>query len=192
MGEKIQLLLVDDEEEFVHYMAKRLERHDVEVHAYTHPVEALEKTTGRSFDVALLDLKMPEMDGEEVLNRLKERDPTIEIIILTGHGSIESAFRSAKEGAFEYLLKPCDFDDLVKSINTAFSKRLKALGKEEAKQVEELMSHAGGLSPLDLLRRLRAIRSGKGKSIAAATPPQDSAFETFDELASKKPLTGKK
>lgn len=191
MGEKMQLLLVDDEDEFVYYMTKRLERHDFEVHAYTHPVEALEKTGGRRFDVALLDLRMPEMDGEELLNRLKERDPTIEIIILTGHGSIESAFRSAKVGAFEYLLKPCDFDDLVKSINTAFSKRLKALGKEEAKQVEELMGHAGGLSPLDLLRRLKAIRSGKGKSIAATTP-QGSALETFDELARKKPFTGKK
>ena len=167
MGEKIQLLLVDDEEEFVNYMSRRLTRHDFEVHAYTHPVEALEKTQGCSFDVALLDLKMPEMDGEELLDRLKQRQPTIEIIILTGHGSIESAFRSAKVGVYEYLLKPCDFDDLVKSLNTAFSKRLKAVGEEEARQVEDLMSHAGGMSPLDLLRRLKGIHHGKGGSAAA-------------------------
>jgi len=180
MGEKIQLLLVDDEEEFVNYMTKRLERHDFEVHAYTHPVEALEKTRGRSHDVGLLDLKMPEMDGEELLNRLKERDPTIEIIILTGHGSIESAFRSAKVGAYEYLLKPCDFDDLVKSINTAYSKRIKAVGKEQAKEVEELMSHAGGMSPLDLLRRLKGIH--RGTSTTAATPAEGGAAGGFEDL----------
>ena len=113
MGEKIRLLFVDDEEEFVNYMTKRLTRHEFEVHAYTNPVQALEKTQGQSYDVGLLDLKMPEMDGEELLNRLKERDPTIEIIILTGHGSIESAFRTSKNGAYEYLNKPCDFDVLL-------------------------------------------------------------------------------
>jgi DNA-binding NtrC family response regulator len=124
MSEKIRLLFVDDEEDFVEYMTKRLERHDLEVHAYTSPTEALEGTEGQTHDVGLLDLKMPEMDGEELLGRLKERDPTIEIIILTGHGSVESAFRSAKEGAYEYLLKPCEFDDLVGSINKAYSKRV--------------------------------------------------------------------
>ena len=89
MSEKIRLLFVDDEDEFVKYMTKRLTRHEIEVHAYTNPVQALEETAGQSYDVGLLDLKMPKMDGEELLNRLKERDPTIEIIILTGHGSIQ-------------------------------------------------------------------------------------------------------
>ena len=160
MGKKIQLLFVDDEEDFVTYMTKRLERHEIEVHAYTNPVVALEKTAGKRFDVGLLDLKMPEMDGEELLDRLKGRDPTIEIIILTGHGSIESAFRSAKVGAYEYLLKPCDFDGLVKSINNAYAKRIKAASEEKARQVDELMMHASGISPLDLLQRLKQINEG--------------------------------
>jgi DNA-binding NtrC family response regulator len=185
MAKKIQLLFVDDEEEFVNYMTKRLERHDFDVHPYTNPVQALEKTKGHSFDVGLLDLKMPEMDGEELLNRLKERDPGIEIIILTGHGSIESAFRSAKVGAYEYLLKPCDFDDLVKSINTAYSKRIKAVSKEKARQVDELMQRAGGMSPLDLLRRLKKINEGVEKSMSAAALAEggdlDAAREFMDE-----------
>lgn len=168
MGERIQLLFVDDEEEFVNYMSKRLARHEFEVHAYTNPVHALEKTQGRNFDVGLLDLKMPEMDGEELLNRLRERDPGIEIIILTGHGSIESAFRSAKEGAYEYLLKPCNFDHLVASINNAFAKRIKALGGAKARQVDELMKNAGEMAPLTLLKRLKTVRDGVQKFITAA------------------------
>jgi DNA-binding NtrC family response regulator len=168
MSEKIQILFVDDEEEFVNYMKKRLERHEFQVHAYTNPVEALEKSKGQTYDVGLLDLKMPEMDGEELLNRLKERDPGIEIIILTGHGSIESAFRSAKEGAYEYLLKPCDFDSLVSSINNAYAKRIKSLSAEKARHVDELMQRSGGMKPLTLLKRLKRIRDGLETFVTAA------------------------
>ena len=190
MGEKIQLLFVDDEEEFVNYMTKRLSRHEFEVHAYTNPVEALQKTEGQSYDVGLLDLKMPEMDGEELLNRLKERDPTIEIIILTGHGSIESAFRSARVGAYEYLLKPCDFDDLVNSINTAYAKRIKALGGAKAKQVDALMERAGGMQPLALLKRLKKIHDSVETFMSAAALAEggdpESAKELLDERTAKR------
>jgi DNA-binding NtrC family response regulator len=127
MNRRIRLLFVDDEIDFLTYMKKRLERHDLDVVAYPDPTEALENTVGESFDVALLDLKMPGIDGEELLRRLKDRDPRVEIIILTGHGSIESAFRTSREGAHQYLLKPCDFDALVTSIRNAYAKRIKAL-----------------------------------------------------------------
>ena len=182
MGEKIQLLFVDDEEEFVNYMAKRLKRHDFEVHAYTNPVQALEKTKGQSYDVGLLDLKMPEMDGEELLDRLKERDPDIEIIILTGHGSIESAFRSAKVGAYDYLLKPCDFDELVKSINNAYARRIKSLSGEKAGQVDDLMKRAGEIAPLTLLKRLKNIHAGVKKSLAAAALAEGGDPQAAREL----------
>jgi DNA-binding NtrC family response regulator len=168
MSETIRLLIVDDEEGFVHYMAKRLERHDFEVHAFTDPVEALEKTEGRTYDVGILDLKMPQMDGEELLEKLKRRDAHMEIIILTGHGSVQSAFRSAKRGAYEYLLKPCNFDGLVGSVNNAYAKRIKALGREKAEQVDQLLRQAGGMSPLDLLRRLKKIHDGLETHWAAA------------------------
>lgn len=74
---------------------------------------------------------MPEMDGEKLLNRLKQRDLGMELIILTGHGSIESAFRTARRGAYECLLKPCDFDCLVSSINNAYAKRIKTLSGKD-------------------------------------------------------------
>ncbi len=163
MGEKIQLLFVDDEADFVTYMAKRLRRYDFEVHAYTNPVQALEETQGRAFDVGLLDLKMPEMDGEELLGRLTQRDPGVEVIILTGHGSVESAFRSAKAGSYEYLLKPCDFDELVRAINNAIAKRLKTLGGAKARQVEDLMKRAGDMTPPSLLEQLKGIHNGSGE-----------------------------
>jgi DNA-binding NtrC family response regulator len=186
MSGKIRLLFVDDEEEFVNYMTKRLQRHEFEVHSYTDPVQALQQTEGQSFDVALLDLKMPEMDGEELLNRLKERDPGVEVIILTGHGSIESAFRSAQVGAYEYLLKPCEFDDLVHSLNQAYAKHIRALGGEKARQVDDLMQRAGELAPLDLLRRLRKIRVGVQTSMAAAALAEGGLPDAAREMMGKK------
>ena len=168
MTEKIRLMFVDDEEDFVDYMTRHLEGNNLEVRAFNSPIRALKETGGQTFDVGLLDLKMPGMDGEELLKKLKERDPGMEIIILTGHGSIESAFRSAKVGAYEYLLKPCEFDDLVNAINNAYAKRVKALSGEKARQVEDRMKRAGGMSPLDLLTRLKKIRDGMQTFMSAA------------------------
>jgi two-component system NtrC family response regulator len=186
MADKIRLLFVDDEEEFVNYMSKHLMRHDLDVRAFTNPVQALEETEGQTFDVGLLDLKMPEMDGEELLHKLKQRDPSMEIIILTGHGSIESAFRSAKDGAYEYLLKPCDFDSLVNSINNAYAKRIKAQSREKAEKVDELMNGAGGMSPLALLKRLKKIHDGVEDSMAAAAMAEGGDQETAREVMGKK------
>ncbi len=186
MSENIQLLFVDDEEEFVQYMTKRLARHEIDVHAYTNPLHALEETAGQQFDVGLLDLKMPKMDGEELLNRLKQRDPGVEIIILTGHGSIESAFRSAQAGVYEYLLKPCDFDALVRSINNAYAKRVKALSGAKATQVDDLMKRAGGMHPLRVLQQLKKFRDELEISMAAAAMAEGGDPESAQELLSKK------
>ncbi len=186
MSQKIQLLFVDDEQDFVKYVTKRLALHDFEIHAYTNPVQALRDTEERQFDVGLLDLKMPEMDGEELLDRLKDRDPGIEIIILTGHGSVESAFRSAQHGAYEYLQKPCEFDALVSSINNAYSKRIKALSADKAKQVDDLMKRAGEMKPLTLLKRLKNIHAGVQNYFAAAAMAEGGDPESARELAGGK------
>ena len=77
MSEPIKLLFVDDEEDFVEYMSMRLRRHDLDVEGYTNPKKALKETKGRTFDVALLDLKMPEMDGEDVMRELRYKDAEI-------------------------------------------------------------------------------------------------------------------
>ena len=186
MANPIRLLVVDDEEQFVHYMSKRLKRHDFEVHAFTNPVKALEQSKGSRYDVAILDLKMPEMDGEELLEKLKQRDARMEIIILTGHGSIESAFRSAQSGAYEYLLKPCDFNGLVSSINNAYAKRIRALGGKQAKQVDALMKQADTMAPLDLLKRLKSIHDGLEKHMTAAALAEGGDLSGAREVMGEK------
>jgi DNA-binding NtrC family response regulator len=192
MAGKIRLLFVDDEKDFVTYMTKRLKRHDLDVHAYDNPVQALDETEGHTFDVGLLDLKMPEMDGEELLKRLKQRDPRMEIIILTGHGHVESAFRTAKAGAYEYLLKPCDFDQLVASINNAYAKRIKALSQEKAGRVDELMKGASGMSPLALLKKLKKLHDGMEDTMAAAALAEGGDSESAREVLGKKNKKGGK
>jgi DNA-binding NtrC family response regulator len=176
------LLLVDDEEDFVEFMSARLRRHKLEVAGYTNAQQALVETEGSTFDVGLLDLKMPEMDGVELLQRLKARDPDMEMIILTGHGSIESAFAAGKMSAYEYLLKPCDFDGLVRSISNAYAKRIKRLQADKAKGVDSLMKRALGMSPLDLLNELKKINDGVSKSLLATTFAEEGDHETAQRI----------
>jgi len=85
----------------------------------------------------------------------------MEIIILTAHPSIESAFRTSKNGAYEYLNKPCDFDVLLGAINKAYAKRVKSLGRDQSERVSKLMKSANRLSPLELLKRLKKLRKSK-------------------------------
>lgn len=161
MSDKIRLMFVDDEEDFVDYMTRNLEGNNLEVRAFNNPIQALSATGGQTFDVGLLDLKMPGMDGKDLLKKLKQRDPGMEIIILTGHPSIESAFRTSRDGAYEYLSKPCDFDTLLRAINKAYARRVKNLSRDQSERVNKLMNSAGRLSPLELLKRLKKLRRPK-------------------------------
>lgn len=157
MSDKLSLLFVDDEEEFVNYMSKRLTARDFEVTSFTNAAQALAKTADQTFDVALIDLKMPEMDGEELLHKLKDRDPLMEIIILTGHGTIKSATRTTKAGAYEYLLKPCEFDDLITSITNAYAKRMKNINADKDVEINKVIENALGKSPIQLLNELKKL-----------------------------------
>jgi DNA-binding NtrC family response regulator len=129
---------------------------------------------------------MPEMDGEELLNRLKECDAKMELIILTGHGSVESAFRSGKRGAYEYLLKPCDFNGLVRSINNAYAKRIKSLSRGKAGQVDRLMEQAGTIPPLELFKRLKRLHDGIQEHLTAAALAEGGDPEGAKEILRKR------
>ncbi len=112
----IKLLFVDDEKDFVDVITKRLSKKGFDVtKAFSGP-EALQAMRKDDFDIAVLDLKMAEMDGIEVLKILRKMAPELPVIILTGHGSEISAREGIKCGAMEYLSKPCDFDELVGKI----------------------------------------------------------------------------
>ncbi|MEX1313485.1 MAG: response regulator, partial [Desulfotignum sp.] len=108
--EKIRVLLVDDEAVYVDVLANRLGKRGFDVQkAYTSP-EALLILRTQQFDVAVLDLKMPDMDGIEVLKIAKQVDPTLQVIMLTGHGSAEACEQGLTLGAFDYMMKPCEFE----------------------------------------------------------------------------------
>ncbi|NLI82811.1 MAG: response regulator [Deltaproteobacteria bacterium] len=118
------VMLVDDEVPFVETMTKRLAVRDLTVlNAFSGP-EALEKLEKeRHVDVIILDVKMPGMDGIETLREIKARYPLIEVIMLTGHGTIETAIEGMKLGAFDYLLKPTNIDQLMTKVQEARAKK---------------------------------------------------------------------
>ncbi len=116
---KIRLLLVDDEEGYVNILSKRLTRRNFEVSTALSGSEAIKILRGQDFDVAVLDLKMEDMDGIEVLKIFKKMAPEICVIMLTGHGSEQAARDGIAYGAFDYLTKPCELDELVEKIHEA-------------------------------------------------------------------------
>ena len=103
MSTRIQILLVDDEVRFLQTLAERLTIRDFDVVTATNGFEALEKARGYTLDLAIVDLKMPGMDGEELLVKLKQEHPLVEVVILTGHGSAASMKRCEKVGSYSYL-----------------------------------------------------------------------------------------
>jgi len=117
-------MLVDDEEAFVEAMTKRLSKRDLKIISALSGEEALEKLDNhRDVDVVILDVKMPGMDGIETLREIKARFPLIEVIMLTGHATVENAVEGMKKGAFDYLMKPCDIDELLKKVKEATEKK---------------------------------------------------------------------
>lgn len=134
----IRILLVDDEETLLEYLSKRLLKLGLTVKATFSGEQAIQAAKEQSYDVAVVDLKMPGMDGVETQKRLKETQPFLQCIVLTGHGSIETALQSGQQEAFQYLLKPVDHDNLVTVIKDAHKKKLEVQETRFREQVEEI------------------------------------------------------
>jgi DNA-binding response OmpR family regulator len=122
-GQPLRLLLVDDEPGYLEVLEKRLTRRGVSVAPAGSGSEAIQALRARDFDVAVVDLKMEDMDGIEVLKVLKKMDPALEVIILTGHGSEQAAREGLELGAFDYLTKPCELESLLERIHAALAHR---------------------------------------------------------------------
>lgn len=120
---KLQLMLVDDEERFLLTTSKLLKKRGFEPVTATGGAEALALLAEQPVDVVILDVKMPGMDGVEALQHIKARFPLIEVIMLTGHGTIDSAVEGMKSGAFDYLTKPCDLDELLAKSQEAYDRK---------------------------------------------------------------------
>ena len=119
----IKILLVDDEKGFVDVISKRMSKRNIEVTKAYSGKGALQALRKADFDAVVLDLKMEDMDGIEVLKIFKKIAPDLPIIMLTGHGSEEAARDGIRFGAFDYLTKPCDFDELIMKIQEVVSSR---------------------------------------------------------------------
>jgi len=118
-ADRIRLLLVDDEVAYVNVLANRMGRRNIYVTKALSGTEGIQALRAQDFDVAILDLKMEDMDGLEVLRIFKKMVPHMPVIMLTGHGSEQAARAGIELGAFDYLIKPCDFEDLVGKIKEA-------------------------------------------------------------------------
>jgi DNA-binding NtrC family response regulator len=118
MGQ-IRVLLVDDEAEFASTLAERLMLRGIEAEVATSGVVALKHIRQGGFDIMILDVKMPGIDGLELMTEVKRRQPDLPVILLTGHGSVASAKTGIKAGAFDCLMKPIDIDELVEKIKRA-------------------------------------------------------------------------
>jgi DNA-binding NtrC family response regulator len=157
MKHVIRILIVDDETRFLDAIATRLRKRGFDVRAASSGPEAIAIARREKFDIALLDLKMPEMDGGEVLRILKQKHRFLEAVILTGHGSLESAVEMTKLGAFGYLPKPYEFEKLVETLKNAYEARLTKKFSADQEKLAGIMKAATGESPLGILRQLKAL-----------------------------------
>ena len=118
-----KILLVDDEVDFLETLVQRLKKRNVNVTGVQSGEEALRSLDHQPVDVVVLDVKMPGMEGIQVLKEIKKREPRTEVIMLTGHANVEAAFQGMELGAFDYLIKPVNIEELLKKIQDACEKR---------------------------------------------------------------------
>ena len=138
---KTRLLLVDDEEEFLIATSQALERRGFEVTTAANGSDALELLTESEYDVAVVDVKMPGLAGDELFREIKRRWPYVPVVMLTGHGTMTQAFTISKEGVHDYLTKPCDMNHLAKVARQAAyerrARRVEESGKDGVRKIME-------------------------------------------------------
>jgi two-component system, OmpR family, response regulator len=127
--DKFKVMIVDDEQDFRETIIKRLKARKIDVTGAESGPKALELLGAQDFDVIVLDVKMPGMDGIETLKEIKKRKPLTEVIMLTGHASVESGIQGMQLGAFDYVMKPAALDELLEKMRQAYERKLIQEGK---------------------------------------------------------------
>ena len=138
-----KVLLVDDEKDFLDTMSERLTARGLSVATSADPTEALKTAKDRAVDVVVLDLKMPGMDGIEFLKELKDARPELQVILLTGHATVEKGIQAMKLGALDVLEKPAHIDELMERIELASAKKLVLLEKKDQDAIQEILTERG-------------------------------------------------
>ncbi|MGD9733530.1 MAG: response regulator [Desulfamplus sp.] len=141
MAEKI--LLIDDETEFLEIMSERMKNRGMDVSTVASPKEAIKKVKDESYDAIIVDLMMPEMDGLETLKALKEINPDVQIIMLTGHATVEKGIEAMKLGAMDLLEKPADLNSLSEKIHKAKARKMILVEKKTEEKIKNIISSKG-------------------------------------------------
>ncbi len=141
MSEKV--LLVDDEEDFLEIMSERLTSRGIEVTTMTSAADAIEQINRDFYDAVILDLEMPGMNGIEALKELKEKRPELQIILLTGHATVEKGVEAIKLGAMDFLEKPADMEAISEKIKKAKQKKMLIVDKRDKDKVMDMIRRYG-------------------------------------------------
>jgi DNA-binding NtrC family response regulator len=140
---KADVLLVDDEEQFLKVLSQRMEGRGLKVDTATSGEDAIKRVQGKSFDAIVLDLAMPGISGIETLKRIRSENPDVQIIMLTGHGSLEKGVEAIKAGAVDFLEKPADMNKIMEKIAEAKNKRVLLVEKKKEANVKEILQSKG-------------------------------------------------
>ncbi len=138
-----KVLLVDDEKEFTHILSERMKARGLTVVTAENGRSALQKAQKEAYDAIILDMLMPEMDGIETMKRLLEINPDLQIIILTGHATLEKGIEAVKLGAMDFLEKPADIDKLMAKISKAKTKKMILVEKRTEAKIRKILKSKG-------------------------------------------------
>ncbi len=141
MTEKV--LLVDDEKDFLEALSERMENRGMNVATTTSAKGAIEKVAEESYDAIVLDLQMPEMDGIEALKAIKKINPDMQVILLTGHATVEKGIEAIKLGAMDLIEKPADIETITEKIKKAQAKKMILVEKKTEEKVKKILSKKG-------------------------------------------------
>ena len=137
---KVRVLLVDDEKEFVEALSERLTVRGYDVTTSLSGEDAVESVTRFNFDAVILDVSMPGMSGVEALRQIKRIKPLTEVIMLTGHATVDTAIEGMKLGALDYLIKPCETEDLLAKIDMAHRRKAEHEDRIRAAKVQDIVA----------------------------------------------------
>ncbi len=138
-----KVLIVDDEQDFLTIISDRLTARDMNVSTASSAKDAIKKIETESFDAVVLDLMMPEMDGLETLKIMKEKNPDLQVILLTGHATVEKGIEAMKLGAMDLIEKPADLTTIVERIKRAKAEKIILVEKKSEKRIRDILTRKG-------------------------------------------------
>jgi len=141
MREKV--LLIDDEKDFLEIMSERMGARDMDVSTTTSGFEALKMIEQESYDAIVLDLMMPEMEGLEALKAIKAKRPELQVILLTGHATVEKGIKAMKLGAIDLIEKPAELEGLTEKIRNAKARKMIIVQKKTEEKIKNIITHKG-------------------------------------------------